>query len=656
MCIWGKIWLSFFVALFVCSSCQAQKNVPKNKKQSAIQKHAVKVLGEQRYSCFGRIAFLDDDRVVSFSKDSADIIDVQTGKVETVLSVDITNDNESCLSFGSRWFVTKTSGQDFNEFELFDIESPKKRVELRLKGSILDITEDGSLLLVQSSRSLELVRSNDGSVASTWEYPERILQVDKAQFSNQDSALAIACISEPESDDDMPPSHYIFVECDRDKESIGEVISSLSRAPDEPFFMIMEAVNDGPFVFFLRGDGEIAVYDFVNENRAKVGKLPVSVLSVDMDRSRGILLTGGVSGFIDAWDLAKGESLLQIRLRFKGSSKPCFSPNRRLIAAGVDGRLRFWNTRTGREVINSKTEQVLGALKAVAISPDEKSIAVADSTGLVEVWNVKSGAQTPMAFNQLMPGDKRNDCWISPNFLSFSNDGKYLLGGSDQTANLVNVWNAKSGDWVERFAGHDWPIMGVAWSPDDSLIASAGRGNVLRVLRPTGEVVSELTGTMGPVFLPDGKHIVVTNNDNDNDISIFDLVTGREVTTLKSPEGNFNMSHGLAVSPSGDLIAAAYQAGAVVVWEVESGKIAYTKKMEVSLSLDSATGAVAFSNDGKSLAFSASGSKEIWVLDAKSGDQKLKLVDTAPVQSLAYGKTLLVSVAHNHATLWKTEK
>ena len=339
-----------------------------------------------------------------------------------------------------------------------------------------------------------------------------------------------------------------------------------------------------------------------------------------------------------------------MRTRFKKWSDACFSESGRSFATSVGGRLRIWDSASGKLLRGPDLEE-LSVLRSVAISADEKNVAVADLTGRVEVWDIAKGKRRKMAYTAIPEGE-RQDCWVGPNFLSFSKDGKFLLGGSDQTANLVNVWSTRKGEFVSRIAGHSQPVKGISWSPDNELIAAAGRDEAVLIINSSGNVVRKLSGYWLTAFLPDSKHVVTADSGTIRKFNVIDVETGVTTATLVPPGDVELVPHGLAVAPKNDLVAVAFQMGDLVVWNHKTGNVVYQKKMEIPHHFKESTGAVCFSADGSTLAFS-SGGREIWLLDAKSGKEKLRLKDTSNVVGLSFGKSVLASVADHHVTLWK---
>ncbi|XP_068654312.1 WD repeat-containing protein 26 homolog isoform X2 [Aristolochia californica] len=121
-------------------------------------------------------------------------------------------------------------------------------------------------------------------------------------------------------------------------------------------------------------------------------------------------------------------------------------------------------------------------------------------------------------------------------FLQFSNNGRYLASSSnDRTAIIWEV--NEDGTVVERhtLAGHQKPILTVAWSPDDRQILTCGMeesvrrwdaisGACLHVYEKSG------LGLISCGWLPDGKRVL--SGLTDRSICMWDL-DGKEVETWK---------------------------------------------------------------------------------------------------------------------------
>src|ERR1700679_2334355 len=77
--------------------------------------------------------------------------------------------------------------------------------------------------------------------------------------------------------------------------------------------------------------------------------------------------------------------------------------------------------------------------------------------------------------------------------IALSGDGDLIVSGSDN--DLVQVWNAKTGEHLRNLQGHTGSVRSVAFSPDGNQIVSGSWDKSVRVWdTKTGEQLRELQG------------------------------------------------------------------------------------------------------------------------------------------------------------------
>ncbi len=205
------------------------------------------------------------------------------------------------------------------------------------------------------------------------------------------------------------------------------------------------------------------------------------------------------------------------------------------------------------------------------------------------------------------PGVNRQFVHDSPiNAVDVSPDGNYLLTGSDD--GLVLLWDAASGEVVQRLDGHPASVLAVAFSPDGkwALSGSADDTAVLWNLR-TGEMVQRLVGHKGDVsgvaFTPDGQY-AVTSEDTaaaPSDLIVWDLTNGDIMRRFGSDEGS-NQEGILDMALSSDgrtaLVGQFSYAGTnehtLALWDVSSGE-----PIHLFTEMDQTIEGVAISPDGR---------------------------------------------------------
>ncbi len=195
--------------------------------------------------------------------------------------------------------------------------------------------------------------------------------------------------------------------------------------------------------------------------------------------------------------------------------------------------------------------------------------------------------------------------------VAFSPDGKLIASASSALNNLlgeVQVWERASGRVVHTLHGHLGPVVGVAFSPDGRYLASAGWDRTAKVWdAATGKPLHTLRGhreyLIGVAFSPDGKLLATASGDRT--VKLWDTAGFQELRTL---HGHRVALYGLAFSPDSKLLATASGDRTVRVWDTASGRDLHVLEGHAGPVVS-----VAFSRDGKRLASSAGdGTVKLW--------------------------------------------
>ncbi|MEH2278311.1 MAG: AAA-like domain-containing protein, partial [Nostoc sp.] len=204
-----------------------------------------------------------------------------------------------------------------------------------------------------------------------------------------------------------------------------------------------------------------------------------------------------------------------------------------------------------------------------------------------------------------------------------------------------------------RLEGHSNSVFSVVFSPDGKTLASASGDNTIKLWNlDTGKEITTLKGhrnwVTSVVFSPDGKTLASASADRT--IKLWNLDTGKEITTLK---GHRNWVRSVVFSPDGKTLASTSFDKTIKLWNLD------TRKEITTLSGHSNyVNSVVFSPDGKTLA-STSFDKTIklWNLDTRKEITTLSGHSNS-VTSVVFspdGKTLASASHDKTIKLWNRD-
>jgi WD40 repeat protein len=370
---------------------------------------------------------------------------------------------------------------------------------------------------------------------------------------------------------------------------------------------------------------------------------PVFCLAFSRDENR--LVVGHSDGTLTLWDVQTGQEVAVYRGHAGWVSAVAFSADGRLVHSfGEDGLVKTWDTTRAPEALILKEGR--GAYHA-ALSPDGRLVAAAAMNGEVNIWEADTGKQV----QKFLKGGE-----YGPKMVAFSPDGAHLAAAiTDDNpgphCGYVKVWEVKTGKLVHTLpdpAREPGPLTAaVAFSPDGKRLASGGLDRAVRIWDlATGKELLRLPGhsrsVTGLGFSRDGQRLVSATGgwgfewagpdrgplklkpDNDSlipDLKVWDLATGKEILNLSRKD---KVRQAVAISPDGEVVAAAFADNSVRLFSVATGKEVRILKGHSQLVYG-----IAFSPDGKRLVTGGGYDESVKLWDAQTGEEILTL-DRAP--------------------------
>jgi WD40 repeat protein len=240
------------------------------------------------------------------------------------------------------------------------------------------------------------------------------------------------------------------------------------------------------------------------------------------------------------------------------------------------------------------------ALNALALSPDKQKLAAVGEQGTVVLFEVKTGTllQRFIGHDEKQPvrvvvfhpqgkwlatagDDKQIILWPLDDSstkkypvdsevwaLAINNAGNLLAsGGRDGIITIRNLATSQQ----QTLKGHQAAIAGLAFSPNDKLLASASYDRTAQLWQVNdGKMLCQLKAHTGNVqqvvFSPDGK-LLATGSD-DETINLWRVATGENLALFK---GHQNKIFGITFTADGRYLASGSADLALRLWDVASG-------------------------------------------------------------------------------------
>jgi WD40 repeat protein len=267
---------------------------------------------------------------------------------------------------------------------------------------------------------------------------------------------------------------------------------------------------DGQWIATLSEDRTISVWQASTGTWQAHLPQTGNVSSIQFSPDGTLLLAGDM---IQSWQIATdavGTLKLNPARTFshpEAIAQAKFSPSGRwLVTSSKNGKVRFWDSKTGQLLhlltgeakstapkqtasasqLLAANQPVLPPMQQIEFSPDEQTLATMDSDQQVWLWN--SSGQLQSQFDP-QPGTTLTN-QSSANILQFSSDSK-MIATAATTADAkgfysVSVWNRRTGRQMVRLPGHQQPITSMQFNSDGTYLVTASADGTVRLWATAG--------------------------------------------------------------------------------------------------------------------------------------------------------------------------
>ncbi len=148
--------------------------------------------------------------------------------------------------------------------------------------------------------------------------------------------------------------------------------------------------------------------------------------------------------------------------------------NTGITFVNLDGTLETWDTMAQKQLFLHKASGRQNMARAVALSPDGRSLATIRADQAVEVSETISG--------RVLCTYRGHQSQV--HVIAWSPDSKCIASGSEDTT--VHIWDAKTGKHIFTHQGHSSRVNVAAWSPDGRHVASASSDQTIQTWQVKG--------------------------------------------------------------------------------------------------------------------------------------------------------------------------
>lgn len=251
--------------------------------------------------------------------------------------------------------------------------------------------------------------------------------------------------------------------------------------------------RDGKFLA-IGGEEGILFYD---SNFYKIGHLPAKVGAIAWSPTQNILVTS-------QGDLIEVPSLITLKTNIGLSNGLSWSPDGSFIASAFSRSIKIWSIHENDVSVSSTLNGDNTYWEdSLEWSPNQSFIAAVNTSGLIEIWDIKSS-------QLLLTLDLQTSDPLE-RFVSWSPDGSKVV--SFGLSNEVYIWDAVTGQVIYSFqAGNpDQGLLSdIVWDPTGMYIATANRKSLKLWNSTNGELIDQfdVEGTLYKLsYNPEGTRL-----------------------------------------------------------------------------------------------------------------------------------------------------
>jgi WD40 repeat protein len=233
------------------------------------------------------------------------------------------------------------------------------------------------------------------------------------------------------------------------------------------------------------------------------------------------LASAGADKKINFWKMPEAKVEKFGTADFRVRAMAMSNDGKSLAVAGESDTVQLWDVASGKPT--TKLTDKMDWTLCVAFSADGKQLLSGDYLGVVRLWDVggKKVAELPA---KPMPPPKTPPDPVSATAIAFAPDGKTaVVGTADGPIHFINIGDGKI---IRTLAGHTSAVTGIVFHPTGTLMATCSKDRTVKLWNPAAPApLKSLDGhnawIEGITFIEHGTKLATVSADQT--VRIWDL-------------------------------------------------------------------------------------------------------------------------------------